>query len=215
MQQSLHFGPEWGINGDDINSPYLLTGADSVRRIGRLAIPGLFMTKTWDRHGVTFVFTPLSSYFGSNQRIQRDADTVLVTDSVTVLSYQNTNFIKASGMNFSLQYQYSAASWISFNAGVGYATFTRALLRTETENYNGNILQGPLLTVKKSDDFNSYIKNRQWTLRAGAIAHPATSLNGRLQVGTEVVVPVSNLSKNSEFHVRSLNWRIYLRFLIK
>lgn len=215
LHQGIHFGPEWSASGIDPNSPYLFAGADSVSRPARAAIPGLFLTKTWNRHGVTFTFLPVQSYFGDNKRIKRQTETIRQADSSFTDIHYNVNFIKATGMNFSLQYQYVAAKWFSLNAGISYARFSNALIRKETEDSTGRLTQGPLVTVKKSGAMEGYVHPRQWALKAGVIVHPRIAFNSRIPVGLNVILPVSNLSKDTAFDVKMINWQIYLRFLIR
>nr|WP_295934294.1 hypothetical protein [uncultured Dyadobacter sp.] len=215
LSQSIHFGPEWSATGIDPYSPYLFAGADSVNRVARVAIPGFFLNKTWNAHGITFTFLPVQSYFGNNKRIRRQTESIPLGDSLFTEIHYDVNFIKATGMNFSLQYQYKAAGWLSLHTGISYALFSNALIRKETEDGNGRVTQGPLVTVKKSDAMRGYIRPQQWAFKAGVMVHPRIAFNGRIPVGLNVVLPVSNLSKDAAFDVKAMNWQIYLRFLIR
>lgn len=215
LNQSIHFGPEWSATGINPHSPYLFAGADSVNRIARVAIPGFFLNKSWNAHGITFTFLPAQSYFGNNKRIRRQTESIPLGDSLFTEIHYDVNFIKATGMNFSLQYQYRAAGWLSLHTGISYALFSNALIRKETEDGNGRVTQGPLVTVKKSDAMQGYIRPQQYAFKAGVMVHPRIAFNGRIPVGLNVVLPVSNLSKDAAFDVKAINWQIYLRFLIR
>jgi hypothetical protein len=204
----IHFGLEWNLNTPLQHTDYLFTGTDSVRRPARLLIPGIFISKNWAKHTVSFSFSPYQPYFGNNKRVQQLSDTIAGSDSAKI--FYNANLIKASGMNFTFQYQYQVFGPLLLNAGVSYSTFSRALIRKETENRFGNILQGPLVTVKKSGDMRSYINPGFFALKAGLAVRPAI-WQGRFQAGMNVVVPISNVSNSAQNPVRALNGQVYLR----
>lgn len=208
----VHFGLEWNLNSSLESTDYLLTGTDSVRRPARLLIPGILISKKWASHTLTFSFLPYQPYFSNNKRVQQLPDTTGGNDSLKI--YTNANLIKASGMNFTLQYQYQVFGPLLLNAGLSYSTFYSVLIRKETENRFGNILQGPLVTVKKPGDLRSYINPGFFALKAGLAVRPAV-WQGRIQAGMNVIVPISNVSKSAENPVRALNGQIYLRIMVR
>lgn len=213
--EDVHFGPEWSLYLPVNGSDYLLTGADSIKRPARIAVPGVFVSKNWGRHAATFVFTPLHTYFGNKDLVAQRVDTIRNSDSTFIYFYNKTNFIKATGWNVSLQYQYEATSWLSISGGASYAKYSRALFHTETSNSLGNTITGPVLTTKGSEATNAFIQPQQWTLRAGLIAHPRALLNGRLQIGTNMIWPMSNLSRYGGTRIRSANAQVFLRLMVR
>lgn len=208
----IHFGLEWNLNSPLQRTDYLFTGTDSVSRPARLLIPGIVISKKWANHTVSFSFSPYQPYFGNNKRVQQLSDTTNGSDSAKV--YKNANLIKASGMNFTLQYQYQVFGPLLLNAGLSYSTFSSALIRKETENRFGSILQGPLETVKKSGDLRSYINPGFFALKAGLAVRPAV-WQGRIQAGFNVIVPLSNISSSGENPVKALNGQVYLRLMVQ
>jgi hypothetical protein len=204
----IHFGLEWTLNTPLQRTDYLFTGTDSVRRPARLLIPGIFISKNWAKHTVSFSFSPYQPYFGNNKRVQQLSDTIAGSDSAKI--FYNANLIKASGMNFTFQYQYQVFGPLLLNAGLSYSTFSSALIRKETENRFGQILQGPLVTVKKSGELRSYINPGFFALKAGLAVRPAL-WQGRIQAGFNVILPLSNISSSAENPVRALNGQVYLR----
>lgn len=199
----------------DINSPYLLTGADSIKRPARLAIPGVFITKTWNRHAVTFIFTPTHSYFGNNDLVSRQTDTTRVADSIFTVRQHNVHFYKAIGMNFALQYQFETTSWLSLAAGVSYSTFSGALFRRDLVTSTGAVVNSELLSAKSREAMSGLINPNQWAVRAGIIMHPGALWNGRLQIGSTAIIPVSTLTPYADRPKKWLNAQIFLRLLIK
>jgi hypothetical protein len=213
--KGIHFGPEWSVSAPFAGSPYQFTGLDSVKRPARLAVPGLFISKNWRKHTVTAIFTPLHSYFGNNQRVAQKIDTIRMSDSTFNIFYNNTKFIKATGMNFTLQYQYEATSWFSATAGLSYARFSGALLRKETENGIGDIIPGMLIGAKSQESMKGFINPQQWTIRGGMLFHPPFALKGRLQIGGNVMLPISNLAQDPGYNVKSINGQVFLRLLVR
>ncbi len=213
--KDLHFGPEWNINRSLVSTDYMFTGADSVKHAARLAIPGLFVSKSWNRHSVTFIFNPLHTYFGDKERVAQKIDTAYVSDSVIHFIKRNTNFIKAFGINFGLQYQFRATSWLSLMSGVSYARYSAALLRKENEYSTGWFINDSYLAARGKESLKSYIHPQQWNIRAGILLHSPTVFNNRLQLGMNILIPVSNLSLNGFKRVKSPNSQVSLRFLIK
>jgi hypothetical protein len=208
----IHFGLEWNLNAPLQHTAYLFTGTDSIRRPARLLIPGIFVSKNWEKHTVSFSFSSYQPYFGNNKRVQQLSDTISGSDSAKI--YYNANLIKASGMNFTFQYQYQVLGPLLLNAGLSYSTFSRALIRKETENRFGSILQGPLVTVKKSGDLRSYINPGFFALKAGLAVRPAV-FQGRIQAGLNIIVPISNVSNSAENPLRALNGQVYLRVMVR
>lgn len=213
--QGVSFGPEWNINRSIVSTDYMFTGADSVKHPARLAIPGLFISKTWKRHTATFIFNPLHSYFGDKVRVAQRVDTIPGTDSIFYKVDRNTNFIKAFGLNFSLQYQYRVASLFSLVGGLSYARYSAALLREETGYPTGAIVPGGHLTVKGQEALKSYIRPQQWNIRAGILFHSPSVLNNRLQIAWMTIFPVSSLSLNGFKSIKSPNVQVSLRFLVR
>lgn len=213
--QDIHFGPEWNINRAFVSTDYMFTGADSVKHPLRLAIPGVFISKTWNRHSATFIFNPTHSYFGDKERVAQRVDTTRVSDSIFIRIDHNTNFIKAFGVNFSLQYQYHTTSWFSLAGGLSYARYSAALLRKETEYGTGTIIDEAHLTVRGREALKSYIRPQQWNIRAGILFHSPGILHNRLQVAWMTIIPVSSLSLKGFKSVKSPNIQLSLRFLVK
>ncbi|MGV3600484.1 MAG: hypothetical protein ACO1N1_04715 [Dyadobacter fermentans] len=210
-----HVGPEWSLFEPFYETEYLLTGADSIKRPARLAIPGIFVSKNWNRHAATFVFTPSHSYFGNFDRVAQKIDTIPSQDS-TLTSFQaNTNFIKATGLNFTLHYQYGVTRWLSLSAGASYARFFRALFRKETVTGSNPPVPGNHVQARGREAMNGFIDPQQWTIRAGVIVHPHFFLDGRMQTGLNVIVPVSNMSRYSPTRIRSANAQIFIRLLVR
>lgn len=215
---NLSFGPEWNVNITDYKSRYIFPGSDTVSHPIRIAIPGVFVSKSWRRHQITAVFTPLHSYFGKNQKIDSKVDSTLVIDSTQITMihrYQDSRLIKTSGMNLQLQYGYNIYPWFNVNLGVGYATFKKALLKREVWDNLGSTRIESIETVKKSDQMTDYLKSNQWTFRAGFhFSHPQI-LAGRLQAGYNTWTPLGNLSQNKVYKSISINNQIYLRLLVR
>lgn len=212
--QDVHFGPEWNINRSIVSTNYMLTGADSIKHPLRLAVPSVFVSKSWNKHTATFIFNPMHSYFGDKQVVAQRVDTLRITDSTFNPVYRNTNFIKALGINFSLQYQYQATYGLALVGGMSYARYTAALLRKEIE-FLGNVSPEAHLTVKGRDALQSYIRPQQWNIRAGILFRSRTVFKGRLQAGITFIIPVSNLSANDLESVKSTNVQGSIRFLLK
>jgi len=215
MWEGVHFGPEWNINRSIVSTDYIFAGADSIKHPARLAIPGLFVSKNWNRHTATFIFNPLHSYFGDKGRVAQRVDTVRVTDSIFHKVDHNTNLIKAFGLNFSLQYQYRIASSFSLVGGFSYARYSAALLRTETDYQAGAIVPGGHLAAKGQEVLKSYIRPQQWNIRAGILFHSPSVLNNRLQFAWMTIFPVSNLSLNGFKSIKPPNVQVSLRFLVR
>ncbi|SEI69154.1 hypothetical protein SAMN05216327_103273 [Dyadobacter sp. SG02] len=211
----VHFGPEWNIGRSIVSPNYMFTNADSVKRPLRLAIPGVFVSKSWNRHSVTFIFNPLHSYFGNKERVAQRLDTLRSSDSLYVVNRHYTNFVKAFGMNFSLQYQYRAFSLISLVGGVSYAKYSSALLFREIEYPTGAIAMQEHLAAKGQDTLKSYIRPQQWNIRAGILFHSPDVFNNRLQFAWMTVFPLSNLSQKGFKSVKTPNMQLSIRFLIK
>lgn len=214
LWRDIHFGPEWNLNRAVGSTEYMFAGADSVKHPWRLAIPGLFVSKSWNRHSATFIFNPLHTYFGEKERVAQRVDTVRVTDSIVNIIAHNTNFIKAFGINFSLQYQYQATPWISLVGGLSYARYSAALLRKEME-FMGNTFPETHLAARGRETLKSYIRPQQWSIRVGVLSGSPQVLNGRLQFGLNVLIPASNLSLDGFKSVKSPNIQGSIRFLIK
>ncbi|MCF0073491.1 hypothetical protein LZD49_23635 [Dyadobacter sp. CY261] len=216
--RSIHFGPEWNMQWPATNdaSPFLFTGADSIKRPARLAIPGFFISNSWNRHALTFSFAPTHTYFGKNEQLVQQLDSIQsAPDSSIVKYYINTNFIKAAGLNFTLQYQYEITPWFSATTGFSYARFSGALFRKESENSLGVFIPGSLLSTSGGEATRNYIRQQQWTIRAGILFHPPFALNGKLQIGANAILPVSNLSQNKAIKINTFNGQLFLRFLIR
>ncbi|ACT94251.1 hypothetical protein [Dyadobacter fermentans] len=210
-----HVGPEWSLFEPFYETEYLLTGADSIKRPARLAIPGIFVSKNWNRHAATFVFTPSHSYFGNFDRVAQKTDTIPSQDSTLTNFQANTNFIKATGLNFTLHYQYGVTRWLSLSAGASYARFFRALFRKETVTGSNPPVPGSHVQARGREAMNGFIDPQQWTIRAGLIVHPHFILDGRLQTGLNVIVPVSNMSQYGPTRIRSANAQIFIRLLVR
>ncbi|MCE7061530.1 hypothetical protein [Dyadobacter sp. CY343] len=204
--RSFHLGLEWTLNSSLKSTAYIATGADSIPRVARLLIPGIFATTNFSKSSITFSFLPYQSYFGGNKLVRQIADS-LNTDSIK--TYTNALFIKAVGMNFSAQYQYHVTRFFALNAGASYTILTSALFRPQTQNWQGKLLDGQLTTLKKSTEISPYINPYLFTLKAGIALTP-----GRFQAGLNVILPLSNISKSSQFPVKTLNGQVYLRYLV-
>lgn len=215
MWQSIHFGPEWNINRSIVSTDYMFTNADSIKRPARLVIPGLFISKSWNRHTATFIFNPLHSYFGDKERVAQRLDTIRISDSTYYVNRYNTNFVKSFGMNFSLQYQYRVFSLFSLVGGVSYAKYSSALLFREVEYSAGFVVNEKHLAAKGQDTLKSYIRPQQWNIRAGILFHSPDVFNNRLQFAWMTTFPVSKLSLNGFKSVKTPNMQLSLRFLIK
>lgn len=211
---NLHFGPEWNITRSFVSTNYMFTGADSTKHPFRLAIPSLFVSKSWNRHTVTFIFNPLHSYFGDKERVAQRVDTIPSADSTLRQVNRNTNFIKAFGLNFSLQYQYRVVRGLSLVSGLSYARYSSALLQKETDYTNGIIVDETYLTVRGQDALKSYINPEQWNFRAGILFYSKTVFNNRLQTGLTTIIPLSNLSLGGFKSVKSPNFQMSIRFLV-
>lgn len=212
---SVHFGPEWIVNRSAVSTDYMLTGADSIKHPWRLAIPGLFVSKTWNRHSATFIFNPLHSYFGDKALVAQTVDTIRVTDSLFHRVEHNTNLIKAFGVNFSLQYQYRFISLMSVVGGISYARYSAALLRGETVYSTGAIIDESHFRAKGREALRSYIRPQQWNIRAGLLFHSPEVFNNRLQFAIITIIPVSNLSLRGFKDIKSPNIQGSLRFLVR
>jgi hypothetical protein len=205
--RSVHFGLEWNVNSSLKSTSYVLSGSDSIDKFARLLIPGVFVTKTWQKHGLTFSFSPYQSYFGDTKMISQQIDSTLSTDSLK--GYNNVRLIKAVGMNFSLQYQYHVSRLLALNVGASYSMFSGALFREEIQTAMGTTIPGALVTLKNSTEIRTKINPRLFALKAGISFTP-----GRFQVGLNVILPLSSVSKSSELPVKALNGQFYLRFLV-
>lgn len=212
---NIHFGPEWIVNRSLVSTEYMLTGADSIKHPWRLAIPGLFVSKTWNRHSATFIFNPLHTYLADKALVAQLVDTVRVTDSLFHRIEHNTNLIKTFGVNFSLQYQYRVISLMSVVGGISYSRYSAALLRGETAYSTGAIIDESHFRAKGREVLKSYIRPQQWNIRAGIQFHSADVFNNRLQFALITIIPVSNLSLRGFKDVKSPNVQGSLRFLIK
>ena len=212
---NLHFGPEWTITRSIVSPNYMFTGADSTKQPLRLAIPGIFVSKSWNRHTATFIFNPSHSYFGDKERVAQRVDTIPSPDSTMRQVNRNTNFIKAFGLNFSLQYQYHVVRGLSLVGGLSYARYSSALLRKETEYPNGSIGDQAYLTARGNNALRSYMNTEQWSIRAGILFYSRGILNNRLQVAWMTIIPVSNLSLTGFKKVKTPNAQLSIRFLIK
>ncbi|MHA4738129.1 hypothetical protein [Dyadobacter sp. MSC1_007] len=216
LLNTLHFGPEWSTTMGAGDQDYMAgSGLDSVNRPLRLLIPGLFVTKNWGRHALTFTFTPNQTYFGNSKIIRQLTDSIPTGDSTVAVNRYNTKLVKAASLAFALQYQYMAARWLSLNAGASYSVFTGALLRAEMENWAGQFYQGPLTKVKRSENMDSYIKPQMFSLKAGVIVHPAHRGSRRIQVGCNLILPLLNVSQDPKHPLKAGNGQVYLRFLIR
>ncbi|MDR6808193.1 hypothetical protein J2Y45_005458 [Dyadobacter sp. BE34] len=213
--KDIHFGPEWNITRSFVAPNYMFTGADSTKHPLRLAIPGVFVSKSWNRHTATFIFNPLHSYFGDKERVAQRVDTIPSADSTLRQVKRNTNFIKAFGLNFSLQYQYHVVRGLSLVGGLSYARYSSALLRKETDYTNGTIVDEAYLTARGQGALKSYMNPQQWNIRAGILFYSRGILNNRLQVAWMTIIPVSNLSLTGFKKVNSPNIQLSLRFLVK
>lgn len=215
LWRDIHFGPEWNISRSIVSTDYMFSNADSVKRPARLAIPGIFVSKSWNRHTATFIFNPLYSYFGDKERVAQHLDTVRISDSTYFVNRYNANFIKSFGMNFSLQYQYRVFSEFSLVGGVSYAKYSSALLFREVEYSTGFIMKEKHLAAKGQDALKSYIRPQQWNVRAGVLFHSPHVLNNRLQFAWMTIFPISNLSLSGFKSAKTPNMQVSLRFLIK
>lgn len=217
LLNTLHFGPEWSTTMGSGDQDYMAGGGlDSVNRPLRLLIPGLFVTKNWGRHALTFTFTPNQTYFGNNKIIRQLTDSIPAGDSSVAVNRYNTKLVKAASLAFALQYQYMATRWLSLNAGAAYSVFTGALLRAEMENWSGQFYQGPLTKVKRSENMGSYIKPQLFTLKAGVIVHPAHGGGSRrIHVGCNLILPLLNVSQDPKHPLKAANGQVYLRFLLR
>ncbi|TLU98953.1 hypothetical protein [Dyadobacter luticola] len=203
--RSFHVGLDWSLNSSLNTTKYLLTGADSINHIGRHVIPGIFVTKNWKKSSATFTFSPYQSYFGDNKTVSRLPDS---SNTDSSKSYHNKRFLKSTGLNFSLQYQYHLTRLLALNAGVSYSLFTAALFRPQFENWQGKFLDEKLSTLK-SKEMSQYITPHLFAVKAGLAFTP-----GRFQLGFNVILPLNNVSKSQDFPLRTLNGQVYLRFLV-
>ncbi|OJV17465.1 MAG: hypothetical protein BGO21_13440 [Dyadobacter sp. 50-39] len=213
MWKNIHFGPEWTVNRSIVSTKYMFAGADSVNHPWRLAIPGLFVSKSWKRHSATFIFNPLHSYVGEKERIAQRVDTTRLTDSLYDIAIHNTYFIKSFGVNFALQYQFEAARWLSLVGGLSYAHYPAALLRKEIQTA-GNISQA-YEKARGRDAMQTYLRAQQWNIRVGFLSGTPDVLNGRLQIGFTMIIPVSNLAQDGIKSIKSPNVQGSIRFLVK
>ncbi|MET7256375.1 hypothetical protein [Dyadobacter fermentans] len=213
--KDIHFGPEWNITRSIASPNYMFTGADSTKHPLRLAIPGVFVSKSWNRHTATFIFNPLHSYFGDKERVAQRVDTIPAADSTLRQVKRNTNFIKTFGLNFSLQYQYHVVRGLSLVGGLSYARYSSALLRKETDYSNGIIVDESYLTARGQDALKSYMNPQQWNIRAGILFYSRGILNNRLQFAWMTIIPVSNLSLTGFKKVNSPNIQLSVRFLVR
>jgi len=204
--RSFHFGLEWNLNTPLAQTSYLFSGNDSINRPAMLLIPGLVVSKKWNEHQVTFNVSANQSYFGKNQRIAQVVDSTFGDSS---LYYYNTNFIKATGINFSLQYHYQFYGPFSVGLGTSYHAFSGMLARKEEENRNGKTYPGPLLRLKGRDEMWPYIKSGSLAFKVGLLFNP-----GRFQAGANLTIPVSSIIPSPKYPVRNLNGQLFLRFFI-
>ncbi|MCE7065009.1 hypothetical protein [Dyadobacter sp. CY326] len=201
----IQFGPEWGMTSPLAKTNYLFAGRDSVNKPALLLIPGIFVSKSWQQHVVSFTFSPYQSYFGNGKIVVHALDSITANDSLK--THNNKRLMKASGMNFSLYYHFQASKIFALGAGASYSIFSNALVRNEIQNYEGRILPGALSTLTKKSGLAENINPRLFALKAGIVFTP-----GRFQVGLNVVAPVTSVSRDVEFPLKSLNGQLFLRF---
>ena len=203
--RSMHFGPEWGMNSPLTHTDYLFTGKDSVNRPALLLIPGIFVSKSWPQHAVSLTFSPYQSYFGNGEIVAHAIDSTLSGDSLK--TYNNLRLMKASGLNFSLYYHYRVTKVFALGAGASYSFFSNALVRKEIENHEGRTLPGALVNLTKPAGLAGTVNHRFFALKAGILLNP-----GRLQVGLNVIVPVTRVSRINQEPLKPLNGQLFLRF---
>ena len=208
----IQFGPEWGLNSSLAQTDYLFAGKDSVSRPALLLIPGIFVSKSWQQHAVSFTFSPYQSYFGNGKIAVHAADSILVNDSLKIYSkfYNIKRLIKTSGLNFSMYYHFQATKIFAVGGGISYSFFTHALVRNEIENYAGMILPGTLTSLSKSNGLTEAVNPHLFALKGGILLTP-----GRFQVGLHVVVPVANVSRDDQNPLKPLNGQLFIRFNIR
>ncbi|GGB78828.1 hypothetical protein GCM10011325_02970 [Dyadobacter sediminis] len=191
------------------NTDYLFAGKDSVSKPALLLIPGIFIAKSWQQHKVSFTFSPYQSYFGNGRMVVHAADSTLVDDSLKIYNkfYNNKRLIKVSGLNFSLYYHYQATKVLALSAGASYSFFTNALVRKEYESDAGILVPGAIAGLNKPAGLSKNINPQLVALKTGVLLTP-----GHFQVGLNIIVPVSNISRDNRKPLKPLNGQLFIRF---
>ncbi|MDQ6480289.1 hypothetical protein [Dyadobacter sp. LHD-138] len=200
--KTLHAGLEWNVTAALNNTQYIFTATDSTNKPYMLLIPGIWLSKDLtENQSLTLSFYANQAYFGGLKRIRRiDADSVF---------HNNINLIKATGINLSLQYNYRFISKLGISAGISYSPLRSALAQNEEENYQGKIISGSKLVLKK-DNMDQYMKTNLFVVKTGLTFTP-----GRYQFGINLLIPLSNLSITPTSSLKTMNGQLFFRFRIK
>ncbi|WP_439555630.1 hypothetical protein [Dyadobacter sp.] len=206
---SFHIGLEWNLNSPFTKTSYLFAGKDSVSKPANLLIPALVISRSWNAQQLTFTAAARQSYFGNNKTALQLIDPAFGDSS---LIYYNYKLIKATGIQFSLQYHHRIAGAFSLGGGVGYSLFSNALLRQTTRNWQNREWNGPLVIRATKKEVEGFMKPSQFTLKAGLLFQPGHNPH-RFQAGFNVILPVTNISRFQGSAVRELNGQLFVRFM--
>ena len=201
--ETLHVGFEWNVSSALNNSKYIFTATDSTKKPYMLLIPGIWLSKDLtENQSLTLSFYANQAYFGGLKRIQR-------TGADSAIFHNNINLIKATGINLSLQYNYQVVSKQAVSAGVSYSPLRSALAQNDVENFQGKVIPGPKLLLKK-DNMDQYMKTNLFMIKTGLTFTP-----GRYQFGINLLIPLSNLSITPTSSLKTMNGQLFFRFRIK
>ncbi|KQS24668.1 hypothetical protein [Dyadobacter sp. Leaf189] len=206
---SFHVGLEWSLNSPFAKTDYLFAGKDSVSKPANLLIPALVISRSWNSQQLTFTAAARQTYFGNNKTALQVIDPAFGDSS---LIYYNYKLIKATGIQFSLQYHHRIAGAFSLGGGVGYTLFSRALIRQTTRNWQNREWNGPLAIPSTKKEVEGFMKPSQVTLKAGLLFQPGHNAK-RLQAGFNVILPVTNISRFQGSAVKALNGQLFVRFM--
>jgi hypothetical protein len=206
-EKTFHVGLEWNLTSPFKKTDYLFAGKDSVNKPANLLIPALVITKNWRAHQLTFSAAARQSYFGNQKTIVQVADSTFGDSSLLYYNYKY-NLIKATGLNFSLQYHYHFARAFALGAGASYTVFSNALLRQTTQNWADKVWDGPIVRLQDKGQISEYSKPWQIAIKAGLLYDP-----GRFQMGFNVILPVSEISRSSGFSIKEPNGQVFVRFM--
>lgn len=201
--ETLHVGLDWNVPSALNSTKYIFTATDSTNKPYMLLIPGIWLSKDiTENQSLTLSFYANQAYFGGLKRTQR-----IGADSA--LFHNNINLIKATGINLSLQYNYRIISTLGVSAGVSYSPLRRALAQDDLENYQGKIIPGSKLVLKKNN-IDQYMKTNLFMVKTGLTFTP-----GRYQFGINLLIPLSNLSITPTSSLNTMNGQFFFRFRIK
>ncbi|QRQ99826.1 hypothetical protein [Dyadobacter sandarakinus] len=201
---SIQFGPEWSINSSLNRTEYLFAGKDSVSKPAWVLVPGIFVSRNWKQHAVSFTFSPHQTYFGNSTLLVHTVDPITIHDSLK--TYNNVRLKKATGLNFSMYYHYQTTRIFAVGGGVAYNHFLHALVRKEIENYEGKVYPGALATITRPAGLSQHMRPGLLSLKAGILFNP-----GRFQAGVNVILPVTGVSRIQPFSLKPLNGQFFLR----